>query len=603
MAGARRKTGKSTRGIHRMMDTTAANINQLWATLMVEELARHGITEYCLSPGSRNTPLTIAAARHPRTNCHIHFDERGSAFRALGYARATGMPAVLICTSGTAGANYYPAVIEAWQSRLPMLVLTANRPPELWDTGANQTIDQMHLFGRYVRWFHQFSCPSHDVNPVYVLSTIDGAVSHAMTTPAGPVHVDCPFPEPLAPIDAPVDFADYLQAVGVWLDAERPLTVHTRSDAVSQPGDLDRLAADLNESEHGLLIVGRPDTMTQLEPISRLATRLNWPVIADIQSGLRFGQQVPQRIAYADLILAARTGEQQPVTVLHLGEQPTSKRLHQYLSRIPTTRYVHVTSHNRGSDPNHVVTERVTMDLAPFCDLILPLITTSSNAEWLSDWQSQSHAVEDILRRELDDTNKLTEASVARAVARCAPEGTGLWAASSMPIRDLDSFVAPNGPRLQVGANRGASGIDGTIASACGFGAGLDKSVTLLIGDLAALHDLNSLAMMAKSKQPVITVAINNDGGGIFQFLPVAECDDVFESFFGTPHGLTFASAAAQFGLAYASPGSNDELIESIERLHGDRQSAIVEVRSDRQANLEHHRSLLESIRKELRGG
>lgn len=583
-----------------MMETTAANLNQLWANLIVEELARHGITEYCLSPGSRNTPLTIAAARHPRTICHMHFDERGASFRALGYARACGTPAVLVCTSGTAGANYYPAVIEAWQSRVPMLILTANRPPELWDRGANQTIDQEHLFGRYGKWFTRLRCPESESDPSYVLSTIDQAARHVCRIPAGPVHLDCPFREPLAPVGPVADFVDYLMPVQAWLDDSRPFTTDVAGPAIVEQIDLNRLAADFNQVGRGLLIVGRLDRVDQVSAVSRLAERLNWPMVADIQSGLRVGQNLRPLIPYGDLVLSGRTAETEPMTVLHIGEQPTSKRLHQYLKRLSGARYVYVASHRRTSDPNDIVTLRITMDIEAFCDSIVPLLSSSIDEAWRAGWHSQSDAVEEILEQQLRNVAKLTEPLVARLVMRHAPEQTGLWAANSMPIRDLDSFADPEGPTVVVGANRGASGIDGTIASACGFAAGLRAPVTVLIGDLATLHDLNSLAMVAKSEQPVVIVIINNNGGGIFHFLPVTECEDVFEEYFGTGHGLSFEHAAGQFGLLYTPARTADDLTTGLELLHKEKRSGIIEVRTDRRENLECHRQLIESIKAAL---
>jgi 2-succinyl-5-enolpyruvyl-6-hydroxy-3-cyclohexene-1-carboxylate synthase len=585
------------------METTAANINQLWANLIIEELTRQGITEFCLSPGSRNTPLAVAAARHDQTDCHVHFDERGAAFRALGYAKATGKPAVLICTSGTAGANYYPAVIETWHSRAPMLILTANRPPELWDCGANQTIDQTHLFGRFTRWFQRLSCPTVEIDPAYVLSTVDQALRLALSTPAGPVHIDCPFREPLAPINDPVDFTDYLLPIGAWLTGSAPSTSFADSTMPAQHTTLESIALELNQSTRGLLVVGRLDRARQVSSLVQLAGRLNWPVIADIQSGLRTSHALPQLIAYADLILSFRSGEPEPVTVLHIGDQPTSKRLHRYLSRIPLERYVHVVSHDRGSDPNSIVTDRIVMDTGTFCDLMLPLVSGPKDTQWLDSWRSQSARVADSLESELDTSPTLTEPLAARLVARHAPENTGLWVASSMPIRDLDSFAAPDNAPLSVGANRGASGIDGAIASACGFAAGLKAPVTALIGDLAALHDLNSLTMVAQSSQPVVIVILNNNGGGIFHFLPVAACDDVFERCFAAGHGFTFADAARQFGLSYQAPTTPEQFTTNLTRLYSEKASGIIEVPTDRRENHAHHLALIAAVQQRLQTG
>ena len=564
--------------------------NRLWAELLVDELVRCGVGLFCLAPGSRSTPLTAAVAANPRARHLMHFDERGTAFCALGYARATGRPAAWITTSGTAVANGLPAVVEASVDGVPLLLLTADRPPELRETGANQTIPQPGIFGSYVRWHFDLPAPTADIDPAFVLTTADQAVHRAVARPAGPVHLHCMFREPLAPdrTEAEVDVPEGLER---WAAHEEPYTRYTAPPTAVRDADVDDLAERLRSVERGLVIAGRLATRAEGEAAVRLAEALGWPLLPDIGSQVRLGGRSLVACPGYDHALGSPSfaEAQRPEAVVHLGGRSTSKRLAQFVARSRPRIHAVVRNDPFRFDPDHRVTDRVEADIVAFCEAVAAESEVERFSAWLDAWRTASGAVLDVFDAQLEGA--LSEPVVARLVARHA--GQGLVLAASMPVRDADAFAAPGGPAPLVVSNRGASGIDGTVATAAGVARGLDAPVTLLIGDLALLHDLNSLALLRDPAQPPVTVGVvNNDGGGIFHFLPIAEDEAVFEPYFGTPHGLGFEHAARMFGLGYHRPETPGDLAVllagTVER------SALIEVRTDRVENRVLHADLLQ---------
>jgi len=584
--------------------TDAPNLPRLWADLLVEELLRSGAGLFCLASGSRSTPLVSAIAESPRARERVlmHYDERGTAFAALGYARATGLPAVWITTSGTAVANGLPAVVEASVDDVPMILLTADRPPELRETGANQTIDQPGIFGGYPRWSFDLSAPDPRIDPAMVLTTADQAVHRALRVPAGPVHLNAPFREPLAPAPDGEDRSEYLSGLSRWLESEAPYTVYP----IPRPAaDAEALYRGLREVERGLLVAGRLKNAAERESVLRLAETLRWPLLPDAASGLRLGGKHPNRAAHYDLLLADEgfASSHAPEAVLHVGGRIVSKSLQQHISRAAPAPYAVVHDSPARFDPGHRVTHNVEADVAKFCDDITALAQRDlrqTGYAWTRGWAGASELAGEALDAALPEDGGISEPLVARAVSRLLPEGWGLFLASSMPVRDLDAYAVTDGAAVEVAANRGASGIDGTVASAAGFARGLGSPAALVIGDLALLHDLNSLAMLRNLPHPVVVVAVNNDGGGIFSFLPVAEHRDIFEPYFGTPHGLGFENAAAMFGLHYERPEDGASFARLFSEARERRSSTLIEVRTDREANLALHRELQRRVSEAL---
>lgn len=572
----------------------------LWARLLIEELVRHGVGLFVLAPGSRSTPLTAAVAENPRARHLMHFDERGGAFAALGFARATGRPATWITTSGTAVGNGLPAAIEADADGVPLILLTADRPPELRETGANQTIRQPGLFGPYVRWQFDMPVPDPAINPTFVLTTAGQAV-HRSLSPAGPVHINCMFREPLAPeeqerVELPVGLSE-------WQHGSRPFSRYPVSSPSVSEAEIEALAARLEGIEKGLLLLGKSEDPAVFEGALRLAAALGWPLLPDVASGARLGGGA--EASHFDLILASPRFREvhAPEAVVHLGGAVTSKRLQQYIEQTRLKDYIVVRPDAVRYDPSHLVTDRIQSGVVHFCEAMSEeFVPASGPSAWMRSWNTASGAAEDAVENALGG-DQLSEPAVARVISRATPEGHGLVIASSMPIRDMDSFAVRHGPRLRVTANRGASGIDGTVATAAGFARGLNRPTTLLIGDLALLHDLNSLALLRDSPPrtrsgcpPLTVVVINNDGGGIFNFLPIADHAAMFEPYFGTPHGLEFEKVAAMFGLTYVQPAGMAEFGAAYAKSTAGQRSTVIEVRTNREENVTMHRVMMDAI-------
>jgi 2-succinyl-5-enolpyruvyl-6-hydroxy-3-cyclohexene-1-carboxylate synthase len=573
-------------------------MNQLRGYLIVEELVRNGIDYFVISPGSRSTPLTVAVARNPKASHTICIDERAAAFHAIGYARATTNPAVLICTSGTAAANYLPAVIEAATDNLPLIILSADRPPELRHTGANQTINQVNLYGTYPTWQFDLPCPTAEIEPHVVLTTIDLAVSRARQSPGGIVHLNCMFREPLAPtaepVEIPVSLSDWHGRNGVYTSYAQKL--NTASESQIQQ----LVAHTIEPTIRGVLIVGQLKDPASYHWVVKLAERLNWAIFADIQSGLRLRRDIPNLVHYFDrLLLTDKAIELESVdTIIQIGSRTVSAGLLKWLAKYPPTNYAMVLDNSDRDDPNHQVTLRIESDIALFCQQLLANGFQRPPSEWVQQLRSTSHRIGLIIADFLNGQEILTEPWIARTISELIPAYHGLWIANSMPIRDLDMYGSEYTNHPRIGANRGTSGIEGSIAAATGFAVGLEAPVTAIVGDLSALHDLNSLALLSRNSYPIIVVVINNNGGGIFSFLSIAKSTDVFEPYFGTPHGLEFSHAASMFGLDYYHPQTQSEFIDKYSQALANNRSAIIEITTDRQENWQLHQDLNEKIQR-----
>lgn len=577
------------------------NINAIWAWLIVEELVRCGVSTFFISPGSRSTPLTTAIARHPGTQTIVHFDERGAAFAALGYGRACRRPAVWVTTSGTAVANGLPAVIEASIDTVPLLLLTADRPPELRQTGANQTILQPGIFGDYLRWNTDAPPPSADIPASFVLTTVDQAVHRTLQGAGGPVHVNWMFREPLAPESDVINDTPYLNSVTVWQSHKQPFTVYALSRQIQDVAAINALTEQLRHCKRGIIVAGRMATAADAQAVADLAATWGWPLFVDIGSQLRLGSGHASRIAYYDALLTEPVFEDLgvPDAVLHFGRRSTSKRLYQWIEKVSSPVYAVIDTFPERFDPAHHVTHRAEADIVCSCEM-LKEVSVSSNETWLKGWQQRNQDASKVLGDLFEDEENLTEPLVARLISEKLHSDDALFVANSMPVRDMDAFATDAGPQAIVALNRGASGIDGIVATAAGFALGHRKRTTLLIGDLSLLHDLNSLAILCTLPEPLIVVVINNNGGGIFSFLPIATHTDVFETFFGTPHNLQFQHAARLFELQYYAPSTRSAFIEVYQDAIKSLKSTIIEVTTDRRNNHAVHKHIESEVRKAI---
>ncbi|MDG5759406.1 2-succinyl-5-enolpyruvyl-6-hydroxy-3-cyclohexene-1-carboxylic-acid synthase [Natronococcus sp. A-GB1] len=543
---------------------SAPNRATLWGRTLVDELAKGGLEAVCISPGSRSTPLTVAFAESD-IEVFSHLDERSGAYFALGRARRTGEPTALVCTSGTAAANFHPAVIEADQARVPLLVLTADRPHELRDSGANQTIDQVKLYGDAVRWYAELPDPEADERKVRNLRTTAArALSETVGTPAGPVHLNCPFRKPLEPTETeeiPDSFAETLAGRGresAFVEAHtgRP-TLEPSSDAVGA------LAEALATADRPLIVAGPADPvdLVELEPATVLAVadRVGAPVLADPLSGLRFGEGVADGLVYGGYDAYAHVLPE-PDVVVRFGASPTSKSLRGALETADADQYL-LDPAGEWREATFTATDLLAATPESVFESVRERLEESgedvsvgADDEWLERFDRAERAHWEVLKRALEADaleRDPFEGGVFATVFAEAPDPATIAVANSMPIRDADRFARPRAADLTVLGNRGASGIDGTASTALGAGSATDDPLVLVTGDLSFYHDSNGLLAVGRCGVDATIVLLDNDGGGIFHKLPIADFEPPFTEQFETPHGLEFEPLAELYGLEF----------------------------------------------------
>ena len=577
------------------------NLNTFWAELIVEELVLNGVDHFCISPGSRSTPLVAAVARNENAKSIICYDERSLAYHALGYARATGKPAVIITTSGTAVANLYPAVVEASNDNIPMLILTADRPPELIDTGANQAIDQQKFFGNYVRWDFDLPCPSADVPPEVVLTTVDQAIFRTGGDNPGAVHINCRYREPLEPQQCHVE-DDYIKNIDVWAEGDQPFTAYVPTQRLIGEDVLETAAEVIDGTDRGIIVVGKLTSDDERKAAGQLAGKLNWVVYADITSGLRITDCRTNIIRYFDQELLSDEFNDmvRPDIVLHIGGRTTSKRLGQFFDQNRTDEYIVIKDSANRYDPVHAVTCVIQGDVAEICSLICGKVKQQTASEYTKFFDEKAKEVDALIAKSIEEEETLSEAFVARQISSSIPEDSCLFLSSSMPIRDVDLYGVSGRGAITIGANRGVSGIDGVISTSTGFAVGKERMTTLLIGDIAFIHDVNALAMLKKLAQPVIIVVVNNRGGGIFHFLPISQSEDIFEEYFAAPHDFSFEGVCKTFDVDHYKVSDKESFVDTYQKAIDNALPAVIEVETDRAVNLTIRREIKKRILKVL---
>jgi 2-succinyl-5-enolpyruvyl-6-hydroxy-3-cyclohexene-1-carboxylate synthase len=560
------------------------------------ELHRHALRDVCISPGSRSTPLTLAFARHGGFRVHVHLDERSSAFYALGVARAAGRPVAVVCTSGTAVANWLPAVVEASMSGIPLLLLSADRPPGLRGTGANQTIDQVGIFGGFVRWAVDAPCPATGPDAVHLWRSLAAeAVTRAVGPVPGPVHLNLPFTEPLVPSGVAVDLG--------FPAPPGPARSHSpEAVAEPEPGMVEELAELVRATERGLVLAGGLDRAGGPgggAAVARLAAAAAWPLLAEPTSGLRTG---PPALAAGTLLLgAAGFAELRvPELAIQFGSTPTSRSVLAASAR--ARRLVVVTPPGTEADPGRAAWMTVRCDPAVLAASLVARVAPRGATPWLRDWSEADRLVAAAVAAWMEGLgDELFEGRVARDLAACLPDGGTLFAGSSMPIRDLDSFMLPR-PGLWVVGNRGASGIDGSVSTALGLAAGVRSSdgapgtrTFALIGDLAFLHDAGALVWGAGRGHDAVIVVINNGGGGIFGILDQSRLPE-HEALFATSHGIDLAALTLAAGAGHQRVTRAVDLVPAVTAARAGGGVQVIEVRTERRRNAELHRAVVAAV-------
>jgi 2-succinyl-5-enolpyruvyl-6-hydroxy-3-cyclohexene-1-carboxylate synthase len=541
-------------------------------TALLDGLVGGGVAHMCMTPGSRSTPIALAAARHPGITLHVHVDERSSAFFGLGIAAASGKPVAMFCTSGTAAANHFPAVVEACMARVPIIVMTADRPPELHGVGANQTIDQQNLFGRYVKWFCDTGVPAGGERERHHWASFGvNAITHAVRfPPPGPVHLNLPFREPLLPSGS---------------GAGAPPITYTTSSAAHRPVDL--MPAFLREVSTGhrvVVVAGR--LRVPPEGLVDLCAERGWPLLAEPLSGLR--EAAPESgyggALSAGPLLAADAGfreQTHPDLVIQVGAAPTSRGVQELIRG--ADRLLIIDPDGLVADPDRRATLTIEDDPA---DVVAVLRAGRSSLpatrpQWSGEWHAADRKVREAVDTLLDSWDEPFEGRIARDVAAAIPDGGVLFAGSSMPVRDLDTFMSPRAG-LRVLANRGASGIDGLVSTTFGI-AEVSGPTYALLGDLSVLHDASGLLWGARRGPGAVLVVIDNNGGGIFSLLPQASlARDEFELLFGTPHGLDLEAIARAAGAGVRTVDSAGVLVPAMREAATSGGVQIVRVRVNR---------------------
>ena len=586
----------------------APNRAHAFAGALFEELSRAGVRDVCVSPGSRSTPLAAAAATTPSLRCFSQIDERSAAFFALGLARRTRTPVALVCTSGTAAANYLPAVIEAHYARVPLIVLSADRPHELREWGAGQTIDQVHLYGRHVRWFAEAPLAEATRSALrHVRALACRAVAAASGRPPGPVHLNLPFREPLEPAVVAGDVPGRLDALAAEGRATGPYARVADAAARPAPEEVARLARLVREFPRGVIACGPLDgPVEELDAIASLARAAAWPLLAEPTSQLRCGAHVDDCpvVSTADLLLRDErfAGRLAPDVVLRVGDTPTSKAFRLWLERHAPHRVVLADPDGAWHDPSHLASDVLHVHPAALAEATERLLGDWSRPEpdrgWQGAWIEADARAAATLDRELAEEAELLEPRAARELADALPDDAVLYVSNSMPVRDLDAFLPARARPLRVLCNRGANGIDGVLSSACGAAAGGEGPLVLLTGDLAFLHDLGGLLAVRRHGLRLVIVVLQNDGGGIFSFLPVARHprEVGFEEHFLTPHGLDFQPLARAFGLGFERVTSWEHYRTALKEALAAPGSTVIEVPVDRERNVAHQRRLQRAV-------
>ena len=556
------------------------DVTQSFAATFVDELAAQGVDFACISPGSRSAPLAIALQRHPKIRVFVHIDERSGSFFGVGLAKGTGKPVVLLCTSGTAAAEFHAAVVEAFHSGTPLIVLTADRPPELRDVGANQSIDQQRLYGTAVRWFFDPGPPVESAGAPRQWRRL-AARAYAEAA-GGPVHVNLPFREPLVP--TPGELPVPLGTAGQAISAGRSLPT---------PGQVTTLASALQRAQRPLIVAGEMRDGDRLAPA---LSRLGLPVLAEPSSQLRRAETGAAVESYEALLRAGWSLQHGPDLVVSIGGTPTSKVLGAWLAAASAPTFL-IDPGRMWRDPEQVASHVIACDPQALLEALPPMDRNAWREEWMSAGKRATAAIAATFV-----STPLHEGHIVRALAARLPDNGQVFVGSSMPIRAVDSFWPYAKTQQRFYGNRGASGIDGLVSSGLGLAAGRSNVPTvLLLGDLSVYHDMNGLWALRRHGLRATIVVCDNNGGGVFNFLPQAQHQDVFEELFATPLGLDFAQIARLYDLVYSPVTDRAGLEPALVDALAAQTPTLVVVKFKREDSVNGHRTCWEAASAALR--
>ncbi len=567
------------------MDEDVAKLNDQWALKIIDQLISSGINHFFIAPGSRSSPLTLAAAKNKHAINIIHFDERGLCFQALGYGKGSSTAAAIIVTSGTAVGNLLPAIMEAHSSYVPMIILTADRPPELRNCGANQTVDQVKIFQEFTKWSIDLPCADQRLMDNYITSVMTYAAHICQQTPMGPVHINCMFREPLH--SNPVDICT--------ADAKSSI-FYNKSRTILSEDTIDHIVEKLCQAKNGLIITGSMPSKKAALAAIHLSRSIHWPLVSDITSQFRSTKENNYLIKYFDCITKS-IDNLEVDCVIHLGDRLISKTLANWLKK-QTMTYINVTEHQDRFDPYDLKGDRMSCDLCWFSNEISRRDIPSSNLFFPLHLLSQQ--VEDILESFVTGQNKITELTLPMILSKVIPSEWSIFFGNSMPARDADNFFYPYDLSGQIFLNRGVSGIDGNVSTVIGLARAIKTPILAVFGDLTLLHDMTALTQIIKSPYPIIIVVINNHGGGIFSFLPIADHSDVFEEYFATSHNLSIELLAKFANIDFFSPKDVIELQHILSNVTQKPKHCIIELVTCRKENVKHREQIHHFLKDQL---
>lgn len=558
------------------------DLNQLWTRTITQQLISIGINYCCIGYGSRNTPLILSITNQSSyIKTYYHFDERGLAFHALGYAKASGNLVAIVVTSGSALANLYPAIIEAFEEEVPLLILTADRPSELRWMGSNQTTNQVRIFSNHIVWQCDYPFPES----LTIINKMSHSLRYALsklTYPVrGPVHINLMFREPL---EFSSDFSystEFISNAPLYFPPEQVTTELYYT-----------LFKEISFDKPGIIVVGTMDCHKEMKAIIAFAEKLHWPILADITSNIR-GYDSPNIIPYYDLLLDIPIQKKLiPSCIIHFGGKLVSKRWLLWIEKLSPIPYLHVFNSSKNYNPIYRLTHRFYVTATDFCSKFLPFLGSSS-PHYLNEWNFLSMQVKNKINNFYRQQSEISELHLPIFLSQL-PVSFSLFISNSMPVRDADMLFFPSIP-VRIFANRGVSGIDGNIATAIGIATSLQKPLIAVLGDLSSLHDLNSLLQLQSKPIPMIFIIINNGGGGIFSFLPVAKVisNEVFDKNFAGKHSFSFLEFSNALQFLYFSPNSICELEKSILEAQKKTIPSVIEIKTDREENYKLHQQFM----------
>lgn len=575
------------------------NHNLVFSKVFCDELARSGVQHACVSPGSRSTPLVMSLVEQSKIRTWVHLDERSSGYFALGIARALDRPVIVVTTSGTAAANLFPAVVESHYSHAPLLILTADRPSEQWGWGANQTVDQTRMYGSHTKL--SVNMPSPEDSPDllrYARAMACRAVSAAAQPPVGPVHINFPFREPLVPEQIPnckPERASQLTE-DAWKgrDGDNAYTnVHHARRSLNKE-QIAKISSELQKLRRGVIICGPQNDLAFPPDLTALARMLGFPILADPLSQIRCGSHDRQLVLDSyDTFLGSHKlmTALEPQVILRFGATPTSKALLNFMKHHQRAHQILIQDTD-WPDPMHVATMMLHADPSQVASSLSSGPSVMPDEDWINQWLVVATATRNKISQQLTEINGMFEGRIFSELSELMPDGGILFSGNSMPVRYLDTFHQSTSRQIRFLANRGASGIDGVVSTALGTGAVLTSPTVLVIGDISFYHDLNGLFAAKQYPINATIIVANNDGGGIFSYLPQRNYPATFEKYFATPHGITFEPAAQMYHLAYSKIGTWQEFRDSLSKSLNRSGSTILEVPGNREQNFSLHRGI-----------